>query len=203
MGSGVLKKQKKSSGPLVRRIGAERNYVDVSQATYGCDTTGSITLLNTVAQGASVSQRIGKKWLMKSIQCRGMLYCSSTGTHRGAGVAIVYDKRPTGSLPAITDIFVSTDDNSFSNDVNSGRFRIIRRWDFQLNGNTTNPLDTTTAQFEHFIPLNKIVVNKAAGTGVISDIEEGALYLVTLGNVTAGTASATLSAQFRIRFVDL
>ena len=42
------------------------------------------------------------------------------------------------------------------------------------------------------------VVYKAAGTGAIGDIEEGALYLVTVGQVAAGTAAAAMRVAFRL-----
>ena len=50
---------------------------------------------------------------------------------------------------------------------------------------------------------SKPVVYKAAGTGAIGDIEEGALYLVTIGQVAAGTAAAAARLAFRLRFLDV
>jgi hypothetical protein len=50
---------------------------------------------------------------------------------------------------------------------------------------------------------NLPVVYKAATTGAINDIEEGALYLVTVGNIAAGTAAANTSSAFRLRFKDV
>ena len=52
-------------------------------------------------------------------------------------------------------------------------------------------------------PDVKPVVYKAAGTGAIGDIEEGALYLVTVGQVAAGTAAAAMRVAFRLRFLDV
>ena len=45
-------------------------------------------------------------------------------------------------------------------------------------------------------------VYKAAGTGAIGDIEEGALYLATIGVSAPGTAAASLQGGFRLRFLD-
>lgn len=39
----------------------ELGYVDLALTGFNFDTTGSIVLLNTVAQGASVNQRVGKR----------------------------------------------------------------------------------------------------------------------------------------------
>jgi len=192
------------SSRFLARIGAkETGFVDVAANNYALDTTGSITLLNTVAQGASVNQRIGKKWFMKHLQCRGQASANTTAIFNDCTTLIVYDKRPTGALPAITDVLNTANALSFNNDANAGRFKILKRWDTELIGNTTTPATGREAECaDFFLPLNLPVVNKAAGTGAIADIEEGALYLVTVGANPAGNTAATLSVGFRLRFVD-
>ena len=182
----------------------ETGFVDLAAANYACDTTGSITLLNTIAQGASTSQRIGKKVMMKSLQCHGNLLAGTTGTTTDTVVLIVYDKRPVGVLPAITDILNSVQSNSFNNDANSGRFRILKRWDCVLTGNRTTPATgNEMVEGDFFLKLHDLPVNfKAAGTGAIGDQEEGSLLLVTAGDVAAGTTAGSFAAAFRLRFVD-
>lgn len=179
-------------------------YVDLTVATYALDTTGSITLIATVAQGAGVTQRIGKKILWKSIQMRGSAYSNSATTVTDAAWLIVYDKRPTGALPSIADILVSVNPSALNNDANAGRFKILRRGDLVFAGNTTAGQITSKSIYDQteFIKVNKPGVFKAAGTGAIGDIEEGAIYLVTVGSTAAGTSAATLSAAFRVRFKD-
>lgn len=197
---------KSVSAKAIRQQTQERNYVDLASAAYVNDSTGSITLLNTVAQGASNSQRIGKKWTMRSIQMRGAVIAGTTGVLAQFTNILVYDKRPTGALPAITDILVSSNSNSFNNDNNVGRFRIIRRWDGLIQGGqvlATNPVTEGSSQdFDYFVKLNLPVVNKAAGTGVIADIEEGALYLVTVGSAAPGTTAPNTGCGFRIRYTE-
>lgn len=200
------------SGRYSARYGAravslprETGYVDLALASYGLDTTGSIVLIPTVAQGASVNQRVGKKIMWKSLQCRGTMNARTAAVANDVAFMIVYDKRPTGALPSITDILVSANSSAFNNDSNSGRFRILKRVDQVLIGNTTTP---ATGQEEKdcsfFLDLKGLpCVYKAATTGAIADIEEGALYLVTVGDNAAGTAAAYLSAGFRTRFVDV
>lgn len=192
----------------------ERNYVDTLGGAFACDTTGTITLLNTVAQGVSTVQRVGKKCYMTSLQIRGSATANAVGVSNDIAMLIVYDKRPTGALPAITDILVGANSTSFTNDVNTGRFKILKRMDKILLGGTTlatNPLvggsgdegGATVVNTDSYMKMPKLpVVYKALGTGAIADIEEGALYLVTVGNVVAGTAAATLNANFRLRFTE-
>lgn len=188
-----------------RVLSKETGFVDLAQAAYACDTTGSITLLATVAQGSSVNQRVGKKAVWKSLQCRGTIQSNAATTTADSAVIVVYDKRPTGTLPAITDVLVAANTAAMNNDANSGRFQILKRIDLQLIGNTTTPAtgkEAFTADF--FLDLKKRPVTfKAAGTGAIADIEEGALYLITVGNIVAGTAAAVAALAFRTRFIDV
>lgn len=182
----------------------ETGYVDLAVSNYALDTTGSVTLIATIAQGTSVNQRVGKKVMIKSIQCRGQAYAGTTATLNDVAYLIVYDRRPTGSVPAVTDILVSAAANSMNNDANSGRFRILKRMDFRLVGNSTTPtVGEVSADADFYLPVNKLCVFKAAGTGAIADIEEGAIYLVTVGNQAAGNAAAILSVAFRTRFLDI
>lgn len=185
----------------------ESGFVDLALAVYAYDTTGSITLLNTVAQGASVSQRVGKKIALQSIQVRGMAYNNAAATFNDCATLLVYDKRPTGALPAITDVLNTASSQSFNNDTNSGRFRIVRRWDQALVGGTvvaTTPITALQAvSMDNFVNLKGMnVVYKAAGTGAIADIEEGALYLITVGMRAAGTTAAAADLGFRLRYKE-
>jgi len=197
-----------SSARFKSMVAAQQDpgFVDLASATYNYSTTGSIALLNTVAQGASNSQRIGKRYRLKSLQCRGYILNNPDAIANDNAFLIVYDKKPTGSLPAITDILVSANSISFNNDANSGRFQILKRVDFIMTGNNTSTAtvqSNTIMSCDFFLNLKmKPVVCKAAGTGAIGDIEEGALYLVTVGSTAAGTSAATGTMAFRVRYVE-
>lgn len=192
------------SGRLVRRNVGETGYADLSSTAFAFDTTGTISLIATVAQGTSVNQRVGKKIRYKSLQIRGYVVGNSAAVANDLAFLIVYDKRPTGSLPSITDILDTASSRSFNKDENSGRFVIIRRWDFTIVGNPTTFTNMTVKSFDHFIKLGgKQAVFKAAGTGAIGDIEEGALYAVSIGSSAAGTSAATSAIGMRTRFVDV
>jgi len=191
---------------LVRAVAAakETGFVDTASNTYNFDTTGSIVLLNTVAQGPSVNQRVGKKILLKSLQMHGLALQNNASTINDIAMLIVYDKRPVGALPAITDILNTANSSSFNNDANSGRFRILKRVDMTLTGNAVTPATGGEAMSADFyLNLRDLPTTyKATGSGTIGDQEEGSLLLVTVGSQTAGTAAATLNAGFRCRFLD-
>lgn len=178
-------------------------YVDVASANYAFDTTGSITLLNTVTQGTAVTQRVGKKIKLKSLQCRGLMTNNSAATWNDVAFLIVYDRRPRGALPAITDILTSVSARAMNNDNFSGRFQILKRSDEMLIGNATALTECTAKSVDFYMELKAPTVYEAAGTGAINDIEQGALYLVTVGNAAAGTGAAVLTCGFRLRFTDI
>lgn len=183
----------------------DAGYVDLAFAGYPVNTTGNVTLIATIAQGASVNQRIGKKAVYKSVQVRGFLYAGTTATLNDTTILLVLDRKPTNALPAVTDILVSAASQSFNNDVNSDRFRILRRWDKTLIGNSTTPATgAEAANVDEFVSLKGLPVEfGAAGTGAIGDISKNALYLVTVGNVAAGTAAAVANLGFRTRFTEI
>ena len=124
----------------------ESGFVDLAAATYACNSTGSITLIATVAQGTSVNQRVGKKIQWKSMQIRGTVQANATTVSNNSAWLIVYDRRPTGSLPAITDVLSSATAISFTNDANSGRFQILKRWNDTILGNGARPVSRRTSQ---------------------------------------------------------
>jgi len=194
------------SRPLQRNgnLKQETNFVDLVSAQYVMDTTGSITLIATVAQGASVSQRIGKKIRWESIQMRGQTSANSASTLSDGAAIIVYDKRPTGALPAITDILVTANSNALNNDNNSGRFQILRRLNWLHLGNSTTPSTGREGyDVNEFVNVKRPCIFKSAATGAIGDIEEGALYLVTVGNQAAGTGACKVDLAFRVRYRDM
>jgi len=181
----------------------ETGYVDLASANYPMDTTGAVTLVATIAQGTGVTQRVGKKCVYKSFQMRGYISNNSASTVNDVAWMLVYDKRPTGALPSVTDILVTANSRAFNNDVNSNRFRILRRWDAELIGNSATPIDATFKSVDEYVKCKLPIEFNAAGTGAIGDISLGAVYLVTVGSNVAGTTAAALIAGIRTRFVDI
>jgi len=189
-----------------RRITAskETGFVDVAAASYAMDNAGTITHLSVIPQGASVSERVGKKVILKSLQFRGYVSNLTTAVFNDCAILIVYDRRPTGVLPAVTDVLNTSSALSMNNDANSGRFQIVRRFDFELIGNATLLTEGSAKSADYFVDLkSKPWVAKALGTGVIADVEEGALYAITVGVAAPGQTAAQLTGGYRLRFVDV
>lgn len=195
-----------SAKPVKTPLGT--GYVD-SASVLALNTTGTIFLMNTVAQGASVNQRVGKKIQLKSIQLRGIVNSDTTTVISQYTCCIIRDSRPTGALPAITDIFVTISPLSMLNDANSARFSVIWRHDGMLIGeNITSGVNLNPSlahNVNEYIKIRKAhkqVVYKAAGTGAIADIDEGAFYFVAFGGNAAGTADGVGNFNCRTRYWD-
>jgi len=182
----------------------ESGYVDLAAYTAAGDSTGSVTLIATVAQGTSVSQRVGKKIRWESIQVRGTVTSASGATWNKGALIFVYDKRPTGALPTVSDILVSPSSYALNNDTNSGRFQILRRLDHLCIGpmGANPPNGREGFVIDEFIKVRRPCVFKAGGTGAIGDIEEGALYVVAIGqNVIPN--NVTYTCGIRVRYTDI
>lgn len=187
----------------------ETGFVDFGPQTFNHDiSAGTISLIATIPQGASVQSRVGKKVLLKSLQAHGICSNGTTATYNDVTLLIVYDRRPTGSLPAITDILTQVSSFAFNNDANSGRFRILKRIDMSMIGNYSSVTgfvtESSVKSMDFYLDLRGLpTVFKAAGTGAIGDIEEGALYCVSVGSQLAGTTAASSQMTFRTRFLDV
>ena len=111
------------------------------------------------------------------------------------------------SLPAITDVLSSATAISFTNDANSGRFQILKRWNDTILGNVGTAgqqTDKSSVVVDEFLSLRSLpCAYKAAGTGAIGDIEQGALYLITVGDNAAGNTDSDAILAFRTRFLDV
>jgi len=188
---------------LVKQAKMETGYLDTDTAGGALDTAGFIVLLNPVPSGAAQVQRVGKKILLKGLQIRGLVYNGTTAYANDIALVVVYDKRPTGSMPTITAVLKTISSQSMNLDDNASRFRIVRRMDACLIGNSTNPTAQSAISIDEYVDLKKaITVYKSVGTGAIGDIGEGALYLLGVGSAAAGTAAAVATLSARVRYYD-
>lgn len=185
----------------------EKKVIDTAAASYAVDTTGSITLINGVAQGSDFTNRTGRKSKMVTVQVAGQLgptggTDNSTGCH--AKVFVVFDTQPNGALPTMTDILTASTSDSFMNLNNRDRFKVVAQHDVAL-----GPFDntSTTAYSDSAISLvsiyKKIDVETIydGTTAGIADVQTGSLLLVTIGNNAAAQGYVARLAV-RVRFTD-
>ena len=182
----------------------ETKYVDVATNITNLNSSSTnVILLSTIPQGSSQSQRIGRKAMLKSIQLRGRIYSSTTTTISGVRWALVYDAQSNKALPLWTDIFDTSTYDAMKRDDNKNRFFILKDNIGQVTGNSTTPA-TGGESFviDCYVKINKPIEFSTLGTGAIGDTVGGALYLVSIGEIAAGTAAAFMEFTSRLRYQE-
>lgn len=196
----------RSGGYRGSRPSMEMKYIDNQKASYNADTTGTITHINAVPQGASESNRIGRKMNNRSIEVRGTVAANSLTLATTARILFVYDRQPNKALAAIGDILDIADSYGLKKDANKERFLILKDKMFSIAGNTTTAGQITDKSIQHFKWFKKCrlpTVFSNVGSGAIGDVTTGALLMITTGGTAAGTAAATFALSTRVRFDDM
>lgn len=184
----------------------ELKLIDTAAAGYVCDTTGTVTLMNGVAQGTDFTNRIGRKYTNTSIQLEGSIQPLDTTTGpTKCRVMVIYDKQPNGSLPAITDVLTASTSNAFMNLNNRDRFIVIHQENVTIGG-VSNVATQSFAQAPSvynvsvFKKIKMETINDGTGAG-IGDIQSGSIFLLTIGDQAAGAGGSFVGA-LRVRFSD-
>lgn len=193
-------------GQFDRRGRAELKYVDVDLVATATSAAGTVTLLNGVAQGSDVSQRIGRKFMIKSSQIRLAVYPNSATTNQVGDIVrvmILFDCQPNSVIAAVGDVLEIATWESPLNLNNRDRFKVIM--DKTI---TMNPVVYTAAALTAGAPvvkamkrykkLNLEVINSGTGA-TVGSIQTGALILLTIGLVNNGS---TINWYHRTRYTD-
>ena len=194
--------------PVTTKL-ADSKYFDVAGATYGCNTTGSITHLDIVPQGTTVTTREGKSFRLTSVWARGSIDNLAATVLSDVLCMLVWDRQPNKALAAITDIIDVVTADSFTKRENAGRFKILKKWSVSMSGSgttVTNNGGKTNHRIDDYVKLPSdcvAVCTSADTTGAIGNRISGALLLVTAGDqVAAGAVSSNMIAGFRIGFKE-
>lgn len=185
----------------------ELKYVDVAQAVYPCDTTGSVTCLNLIAVGDDNTTRDGRQVTIKSVQLHGSVRPEddNTGVTK-ARVMLVWDNAVnSGTIATIAQILSAATGTAFPLVDNANRFTVLVDRTFTV-GAISNVATQTYAQSPTVYDLEvykklDCVTQYSGTTAAIGSIQNGALLLVTIGSSAAGSAANALIAS-RVRFVD-
>lgn len=181
----------------------EAKFFDTASASYALNTTGSVTHLDIVPQGTTVSKREGKEFHLSSVQIRGVA-SSDTATATASGMMmLVWDKQPNKVIAVLTDILDTASSQSFIKRENAQRFSILKKWRWAFAGNATAPTATNVFDIDDYMTVNlKACCTSADTDGAIGTRITGALYLVTCGTIAAGTADANAVVSVRVNFRD-
>lgn len=178
------------------RHGKELKVIDTAGTSYECSTTGTITLMNGVAQGTDFNTRVGRKFTMKSILVRGSAQVGATPTGGSFRWMIVYDKQTNGVLPAIADIVSAANMPANQNLSNRARFVVL--------ADKTGYLEATgRINFpQKWFRRCALECTNSGTANTIGSISTGSVYLVTMGSIATGVTAIQLNVSVRIRFMD-
>jgi len=170
---------------------AEKKNLDIGPTALASAGTAwsAVTLVNGIAQGSTANTRIGRRVTLTKFFIRW----NATATAACSRFIVVYDHAPNGALPVITDILTVDSINGVNNLVNNDRFMILH--DEHINYQASG-LPTSGKWVYKGKPLQMVYTN--AATGVIADINVGAIYVIT-----CGTAATTLNFLSRVRYTDM
>lgn len=165
--------------------------------------------INQVPLGNSSITRTGRRFTNTAVAIRGSIVAGSTGTVNLAALVLVWDRNPNAGsvIPPFTSIFTAQVPQSLTNKDGASRFKILRRWVFEITGNQTagQVNDDSNHYFDEFVKLkNKVtVLTTADSTGLVTSMIEGSLLLYAMGDVAPGTSSPSLiNLQTRVYFED-
>lgn len=187
------------------------NTVTPSLTPFSFGTAGTAWCLNQVPLGNSSITRVGRRFANTALAIRALVQAGSTTKTANCLLLLVWDRNPnTGAaMPTYAQILsgATPTPNSLTNKDNAPRFKILRRWQFQVMGNNTTAgqqTDKTQYYIDEFVKMkNKVTLLTAADTtGVVPDMVEGALHLYVISDQAAGTTAPSLSMQTRLYFSD-
>jgi hypothetical protein len=191
----------------VPRSITELKYSDLSQATYGCDTTGSVTLLNGVATGTDNTNRVGRHCTFMEIIVQGHFFpTNATASTNMCRVILVQDHQPNGALPAITDLLVASSATSAFNVNNEMRFKILSDKHVTLgtiNTTATQTYSVAPGAASYSTKLRCKISTEYNGTSAaIGSLTTNSILLFTVGTQTSSNGYSLL-AYTRVRFIDI
>jgi len=192
-------------GVYNRRGRDELKFIDTVTSLAGT-TAGSVTLINGVAQGTDYNQRIGRKFIMKSIMLRtGIAYGSGAAANSLGNivrVCVFYDAQTNAAAPAVTDVLQTASYLSPMNLNNRDRFKIIsdKWWNleaFQIAGSLITNGDFCP-QMEKFYKKINLEVQNGGTANTVGSITTGGVFLL----IIAAGAGNLVDIYSRVRYTD-
>jgi hypothetical protein len=163
------------------------------------NTTGVLVLLNGLAPGTAINQRLGQRTHFTS----GALDVNSsvtatTGTDQFSRFLVVLDHQPNGAAPAITDVLTAVGVIAPINLSNRNRFVVVVDKKFHLNASAE-----PGSQKSFHCRMPAFVTTYNTGTaGTIADITSNSLYFIGIGDNAAGVTAASDTIVSRLFFKD-
>jgi len=201
--------------------------VDATLPTYlQISTSGLVQMVNVCQQGVGISQRVGNKICMKSLRLRFVIQpTGNAGGQFGENLRfmVIYDRNPNGMYPASNLILSQI---SQANTVIAGTYldnlnpnlldRFVTMLDKRVylpaldtaNGVASTYLTTPTVMdsfiIDEFVKLRDLetIYSATSSPMVVANVQVGALYLLAMGDIAAGSEQWCLKGNTRLTYHD-
>ncbi len=170
-------------------------------------TTGRVSLMNGIAEGAAINQRVGRRINMVSILLRGLVSKVSANTDAAVSIrfALAYDTQPGSALPVIDDFW----DNSATTSNLLGprkldylnRFKTLSTWTIVVHGTENVSTGSTQLPWEKYVKLRKGTYYDGV-LGTIASLAKGGLYLFEQGSKQTSPQEAHSEVVATLRYKD-
>lgn len=155
--------------------------------------TGTMTLLNGMAQNDTSSGRTGNSILMRNVFLRLGFKNHASATSTTFRVMLVLDKQQVGDTnPTIADILETVNPYAPLATATVGRFKVLKNWFF--NNNTASNTFKKIDYYKQFRFHTRY--NGTANT----DIQKNGLYLITLADEATNTP--TFAYTWKVGYHD-
>lgn len=171
--------------------------------------TNTQTFLSSVDTGTSAIQRIGKSIACKSVHLRCKVTAASATTLTKCALILFWWNAPNRpvSNPTWPSILNAQNSNALTNRDYASEYKILRRWEFTIVGNSTSPAtEKVFYLIDELIDLKgrEILWDQANTDGAFTSVIKGGLWLGCLGDAAYGaTVTPLLSGNTRLYFEDV
>lgn len=190
--------------PIPRYLAPEPK--EVSNYLSGTATnSGTALLLNGIAEGSDINERIGRRSWFRSFECIGTLVLptSNNQAYDTIKVSLVLDMQPNNAAMTVSDCYdTATTGNlaqSFRSVGSAYRYKVLKSEQITLNSQEATR--SNAYQFKWFLGL-AFSTCYSSTDATVSSIDTNALYLV-IGDQIGTTAAPTYTINARVGYVDM
>jgi len=180
---------------------------DLSAYYVDDDPAGTTSLVNNIAEGTGINERIGRRYNLSTFSMKYIVTSPTDFSSAILRILIVYDKQPNGVAPDAADLFgsaVSTSRAStFLNIANRDRFLILA--EKRINSIPIDSAHVGVIAGTIGVNCRNLPVTCDGTGGTITDITTGSLYIIAVASPPEAGGNATkpgLNYTWRLRYTD-
>lgn len=180
----------------------ERKFVTIANVGVATIGTGAVFLMNNIAEGAGVSERVGRKITMTDYLVRmNFVITGAAAPTQTIRVMVIYDSQTNSTTPVLSEIleFATTGTTvavSALNLNNRDRFKVLNDVIFTM----VQGSNTERVHCKLFRKNLKLTTTYDAATGGVASIQNGGLFLVVSGQTN--DVASIYDYNGRTRYTD-